>query len=236
LEAIVPDDNNRDLSRFFDTEAFETRRALGQVQLGHEIRVATKLYDPSVFSLTTSTTAYTTTNLASFDIGMDLDTAKQQIQQRGENVDGLTVVMSLNVFLRARQSTRLQNRIRGTISTDSQLTLDEQSMADALQVKQVLVGRAAYDTSKQGAASSSMSSIWSDTYCWLGTVAGPSGPEQYFNGSVGFSLFWEQDADIFQVESYREENIRSEIIRARQYTDEKIVLATGGQLLVTQYT
>ena len=117
LEAIVPDDNNRNLSRFFDTEAFETRRALGQVQLAHEIRVANTINDPSTFSLTTSQTAYTLTNLASFDIGMDLDTAKQQIQQRGENVDNLTVVMSLNVFLRARQSTRLQNRIRGTIST-----------------------------------------------------------------------------------------------------------------------
>lgn len=236
MEAIVADDNNRDLSRFFDTESFETRRTMGQVQLAHEIRVASKIFAPSTFSLTTSQTAYTTTNLASFDIGMDLDTAKQQIQQRGENVDNLTVVMSLNNFLRARQSTRLQNRIRGTISTDSQLTLDEQSMADALQVGRVLVGRAAYDTSLQGATTSMMSSIWSDTYCWVGSVNIPSGPEQYFNGGVGFTIFWEQDADIFQVESYREENIRSEIIRSRQYTDEKIVLAPGGQLLVTQYS
>jgi hypothetical protein len=143
--------------------------------------------------------------------------------------------MSLNNFLRARQSTRLQNRIRGTISTDSQLTLTAQAMADALQVKEVLIGRASYDTSKQGAAASTMSNIWSDGFLWLGKVNGPAGPEQYFNGSVGFTLFWQQDADLFQVETYREENIRSTIVRSRHDTDEKIVLATGANLLATGY-
>ena len=235
LEAIVDDSQARVVSRFFDLESFEVRRNLGQVQLAHEVRVAAKIFAPATFNLTTSATAYTSANLATFDIGADIDTTKQQIQQRGENVDNLTVVMSLNNFLRARQSTRLQNRIRGTISTDSQLTLDAQSMADALQVKQILIGRAMYDQSNQG-ATVSLAAIWSDTYCWVGNCMEPTGPEQYFNGGVGFTLYWGEDADIFQVESYREENIRSEVIRGRQNTDEKIVLSAGGQLLVTQYT
>ena len=236
MEAIVDDSNMRDVSRFFDLEATETRFAYRQVQLSHEIRTAAKVFDPSVFSLTTSATAYTAANLGTFDLGLDIDLAKQAIQSRGENTAGLTAVMSLPMFLRARASTRLQNRIRGTISTDSQLVLDEQSFAAALGVKEVLIGRAAYDTSNQGNASSTMSNIWADSYVWLGNVVSGGGPEQYFNGSTGFTLFWQQDADIFQVESYREENIRSEIIRARQNTDEKIVLASSAQLLVTQFS
>ena len=236
IEAIIDDSQSNDISRFFSIESTETRLAMRQVQLAHEIRVAAKIFDPSVFNLTTSATAYTSTNLASFDLGLDVDTAKAQIQSRGESVDNLTLVMSPNVFYRARASTRVQNRIRGTISTDSQLVLSQQALADCLEVGQVLVGRAAYDTSKLGASSPTMSNIWSDTYCWLGRSISGGSQEQYFNGSTGFTLFWNEDASLFQVESYREESIRSTIVRGRHHTSEKIVLAPSAQLLVTQYT
>lgn len=235
LETIVDDGDNENFSRFFSLESFEIRRAYQQVQLAHERRVASALFAPATFNLTTAAVTYTSTNLATFDIGLDVDSAKQQIAQRGENVDNLTVVMSLNNFLRARASTKLQNRIRGTISTDAFLTLSVEAMAEAMQVKQILIGRAQYDTTPQGAAASSLSAIWSDTYLWVGNVANASGPEQYFSGGTGYTLFWEQDSDIFQVESYREDQRRSEIIRARQFTAEKIVLASGAQLVVTGY-
>ena len=235
IEAVVPDKNARTIGRFFDLEARETVWAYRQVQLGHEIRVANLLQAPSTFSTTTAAITYTSTNLASFDIGLDVDSAKAQIQGRGENVDNLTLVMSYNNFLRARASTKLQNRIRGTISTDAFLTLGTQAMADALQVKQVLIGRATYDGSAQGSAASSLSNIWGDSLMWLGTVVEPSGPDAYFNGSVAFTIFWEQDADIFQVESYRQERLRSTIIRSRQNTSEKVVLAPGAQLIGTGY-
>lgn len=236
MEAVVDDSAARNLGRFFDLEARETVWAYRQVQLAHEIRVSNLLFAPATFSLTTSATAYTTTNLASFDVGLDVDAAKAQIQARGENVDNLTLVMSLNNFFRIRASTKVQNRIRGSISTDAFLTLDTQAVADALQVKQILIGRATYDTSAQKAPASTLSNIWSDSYMWLGTVVEPSGPEDYFSGSVAFTLFWQEDADIFQVESYREEQLRSTIIRARQNTSEKVVLAPAAQLLVTQYS
>lgn len=236
FETAVDDSNRADVSRFFDLQATETRFAARQLQLAHELRVASAINDPATFSLSTSATAYTAANLASFDIGLDIDLAKQEIQSRGENTSDLTVVMSLPVFLRARASTRLQNRIRGTISTDSQLVLNEQAMADALEVKQVLVGRATYDTSAQGAATSTLSNIWSNSYIWVGNVASGGSADGFFNGSVGHTLFWNEDASIFQVESYREERIRSEIIRARHNVTEKIVLAPAAQLLVTQYS
>lgn len=238
MEAIVDDSESRNLSRFFDVESFEIRRNIGQLQLAHEIRAAAAIQNTSTFSMTTSATAYTAANRlgnGGFDIGLDIDIAKQAIQGRGESVDDLTVVMSFNNFIRARGSTQLQNRIRGTLSTDTQLVLSEEMMADALNVKEVLVGRAQQDTSAVGASASVLSSIWSDASIWIGTVQEPTGPEEYFNGGVGFTLFWEQDADIWQVESYREENKRSEIIRARHNTAEKIVLAPAAQLLMTQY-
>lgn len=235
-EAPVPDDEARDVARFFSLESFELKKKMRQIQLDHEIRVATALFAPATFALTTSATAYTAANLATFDLGLDVDLAKDQILGRGEDISDLSLVMSNQVFLRARASTRLQNRIRGTLSTDTQLILDAQAMADALGVKEVLIGRVSYDTTAEGNATSSMSAIWSNTYCWLGKVNQAKGPDDYFSGSVGHTLYWEQDAALMQVEEYREDQTRSKIIRGRQNTDEKIILATAGQLLVTQYS
>ncbi len=236
IEAEVDDSQASDINRFFNLESTETRLAMRHVQIAHERRVAAAVINTGTFSITTSATAYTEANLASFDLGLDIDTAKQQIQGRGESVEGLTLVMSLPMFNRARASTRIQNRIRGTISTDSQLVLSKQALADALQVGQVLVGSAAYDTSKQGASAVSMSNIWPNTYCWLGRSISGGGQEQYFNGSTGFTLFWNEDSALFSVESYREEQIRSTIIRGRHNVVEKIVLAPSAQLLDTQYS
>ena len=233
-EAIVADDQNRDISRFFDLESTETRFKYREVQLAHEIRVAAKVFDRATFNTTTAGTSYTLANIATFDLGLDIDAAKQQIQSRGETVADLTVVMSLNVFNRVRGSTRLQNRIRGTISTDSQLVLDSQALADALAVKEVIVAAAAYDTAPDG-ATASMTNIWGDDQIWVGKVVAAAGPQDYFAGGTGYTLFWQEDADIFQVESYRDESIRATIIRARQFTDEKIVLSASAQIVTTSY-
>lgn len=237
IEVPVDDSEAADISRYFALESTETRLALRQVQLAHEIRVAAKLFDPAVFALTTSAVSYGSgpSSIANMDIGLDIDSAKQAIQSRGESTKDLTVVMSLNNFLRARASTKLQNRVRGTISTDSFLVLSAQAMADAFDVKQVLVARASYDTSKEGANSASLSAIWNDTYIWVGQSITGGSMENYFNGSAGFTLYWNEDSSLFQVESYREEQTRSTIIRARHNTAEKIVNARAGQLLVTQY-
>ena len=234
IEVPIDDSVNKDLSRFFDLEAFELRRAYEQVQLAHEIRVAASVVDRSVWNCITAAITYTTTNIATYDIGYDIDLAKNAIQSRGESIDDLTVVMSLPVFLRSRASTKLQNRIRGMLPSETILSLDTDSFARACGVKQVLVGRAAYDTTMQG-VTTSMSNIWGDTYVWVGISNAGAGPEQYFNGSSAFTLFWQQDADIFQVESYREEKKRSEIIRARQFCTEKVVLANSGELVTTGY-
>jgi hypothetical protein len=232
LEEAVDDSERNDYSRFFDMESQAVKNTMRQIRLAHELRVSTVINSRANWTATTSATAYTAANIASFDIGLDIDIAKQAINSRGESVADLSVVMSLNMFNLVRASTRLQNRIRGTISTDSQLVLSKEAVADALSVKEVLVGNNFYDTTAQG-VTSSLSAIWGDTNIWIGRVTPFSGPESFFSGGALGTLFWQQDGEIFTTETYREENIRSEIVRCRQYCAEKIVNANAGQLLAT---
>lgn len=233
LEEIVDDSEARDFARFFDMESQAVKNIMRQVQLAHERRASTLLTSRANWTATTSATAYTAANIASFNLGLDIDICKQAINARGESVDSLTAVMSLNTFNLVRASTQLQNRIRGTISTDSMLVLSKEAVADALGLKEVLVGGNFYDTTAQG-VTSSLSAIWPDSVIWLGAVAPFSGTESYFSGGAAATLFWQTDGEIFQTETYREENRRSEVVRCRQHTAEKIINSNAGQLLATQ--
>ncbi len=230
-EAVVPVDSANDVSRFFDLESAETRWKYREVQISHERRAKTLLFDPATFSLTTAATNYTAALAATFDVGLDMDDAKAQILGRGESVDGLTAVMSLAVFNRLRSSTRLQNRLRGTVSSDTYLALSPEAVAQALGLKEILIGRATYDSAGEGSAT--ISTIWTDTYIWLGQSVPAAGAEQFFSGGTGYTLFWQEDGAIIQAESYYEDAIRSNIIRCRQNTAEKVVNSNTAQLLVT---
>lgn len=232
LEELVDDSERNDYSRFFDMEAQAVKNIMRQVQLAHERRVQTLLNARATWTATTAVTSYTTANIATFNVGLDVDTCKQAIASRGEDVSALTAVMSLTVFNNIRASAQLQNRVRGALSTDTYLVLDKEAVAAALGLKEVLVGNNYYDTTAQG-VTSSLSAIWTDTNIWLGNVKPFSGPESYFSGGAAATLFWQQDGDIFQTETYREEQARSEVVRCRQYTSEKVINANSGQLLVT---
>lgn len=232
LEEPVDDSERNDYSRFFDMEAQAVKNVMRQVKLAHELRVATLAFDRATWVATTAATAYTAANIASFDIGLDVDVVKQAIAGRGESTSDLSVVMSLPIFNLARASTRLQNRIRGTISTDVLLNLSAEAMASALDVKEVLIGRNFYDTTAQG-ITSSLSQIWSNANIWIGKLQPFSGAESYFSGGAMGTLFWQQDGEIFQTETYREEQVRSEVVRCRQYTAEKVINVNAGQILAT---
>jgi hypothetical protein len=244
IEAVIPDETALELGVFnLDLAQKEAEFAQRQVLLAHERRVATKAFAPATFAVITSGTAYTLANIGStgFDVGLDVDLAKAEIRKRGERSDAaaLIAVMSEDVFIRARASERLIRRIRGSaVASDTTLILSESELAAALGVREVLVGRASFDITKQKAAASSLSSIWSNTYLWVGHAGAPNAANgSFLNGSALATLFWRQDTGgIIAAESYREESIKSEVVRARQNTDEKVIDANRGQLIVTQYS
>jgi hypothetical protein len=236
FEEAVDDTIQKDMSRFFDSEVFAAKQALRKVQLGHEVRVQTLLQNATTFPSTASGTAYTIANIATFDIGLDVELALNRLRQKGEDASNATVIMSDNVFIRARASTKLQNRLRGIgISSDTILNVTEQAVAEALGVKEVLVGRAYYDTSNEGADFSG-SAIWNDTLIWVGSV-GPGGNVQsMFSGGAAYTLYWGAYGPPLAVETYRDERITSDIVRSKQHVTEKVVNSNAGTTIATQYS
>lgn len=233
-EEAVDDTVTLDVARFFDAEVIAAKLAKRKLLLAHELRVAAKIFDSGTFTATNSATAYTTANLATFDAGQDVQEAIDRLLSKGESTTNLKVVIPYPVWTRIRASTKFQNRLRGTgLSTDTILNASTQAAAEVFGVSEVLIGRASYDSAPEGVAFSA-SNAWANTFIWVGSVTQASAG--YFGGGAGFTLNWSEYGPAIGVSTYREEAIKSNIVRASQYTAEKVVNANAGQLVTTQYS
>jgi hypothetical protein len=233
-EQAVDDTVTLDVARFFDAEVMAAKLAKRKLLLAHELRVAAKIFDTGAFTATNSGTAYTVANLATFDVGQDVQEALDRMLARGESTTNTRVVIPYPVWTRLRASTKFQNRLRGTgLSSDTILNASTQAAAEVFGVAEVLIGRASYDSAAEGIAFSA-ANVWANTYIWVGSVT--QAGAGYFGGGAGFTLNWSEYGPAIGVSTYREEKIKSNIVRASQYTAEKVVNANAGQLITTQYS
>lgn len=232
-EEAVDDTVGLDVARFFDAEVIAAKLAKRKLLLAHELRVAAKIFDTGTFTATNSATAYTVANIATFDAASDVQDALDRMTAKGESIANAKVVIPYPVWTRLRASTKFQNRLRGTgLSSDTILNASQQAAAEVFGVAEVLIGRASYDSAAEGVAFSA-SNVWANTYIWVGNVT-ESGAG-FFGGGAGFTLNWSEYGPAIGVSTYRDETIKSNIVRASHYVAEKIVNANAGQIITTQY-
>jgi len=233
-EEAVDDTVTLDVARFFDAETVAAKLAKRKLLLAHELRVAAKIFDSGTFTATNSGTAYTTANIATFDVGADVQEALDRMLAKGESTSSAKVVIPYPVWTRLRASTKFQNRLRGTgLSSDTILNASTQAAAEVFGVSEVLVGRASYDSAPEGVAFAA-ANVWANTFIWVGNVTEAS--SGFFGGGAGFTLNWSEYGPVIGVSTYRDESIKSNIVRASHYTAEKVVNANAGQLITTQYS
>ena len=229
LEELLPDESSADLGRYFDVEVSSAAFLNNQLLLSHEQRVAVLLYGASISAIT-ATAAYTAGSVDTLDLAKDVDDATTELAKR--NVTPDTVIMSLQVFNRVRRSTKLLNNIFGPVKNVSQARpATAQEVADALNVSQILIGRAA----KNGAAKGQ---TFSGTFIWPNTkvIVAKLGAGEFTAGGLGRTLLWSEDSPTPLVtETYRDEARRSNVIRARHNTAEKLIDASCAIGINTSY-
>lgn len=225
-----------DTSRFFDAAVITADQAKRKILLDYEIRAAAMTFSETNYgTATNSGTAYTLANIATFDVGLDIDAAKGRLLGKGESDNSLSVVMSHDVFIRLRASTKLQNRLRGIgVSADTILQVDTQAVAEALGVKEVLVGKNYYDTAAEGIAFAS-EAIWNNTYLWVGRLGAAGSPASMLNGGAQYTLNWSEYGPVLSVFEYEEPQSNSTVIRASQHVVEKVVNPNAGTLIASQF-
>ncbi|MEY4489003.1 MAG: hypothetical protein RIQ79_1511 [Verrucomicrobiota bacterium] len=228
LTQKIDDSISNDVAHAFDLESQAAKQLLRRVRLSHEQRVSAATFNTSNFDSANSTVAYTAANLATIDFIEDVKIRLNALRARGEYPN--TMVIPRGVWDRVRKADLTAKFFFGSLGGGKNVTLD--MLMGEFMLQSIKIADAVVDTADKG-QTPSVSYIWANTHVWIGDVKGGD----FGGGGAGRTLVWSGDTggSTFVSETYRDENIRSDVLRVRSNMDEKVVSSKAGTLIVTQY-
>lgn len=214
------DDNDADkYSNYFDALMFGTSRVLDKLLSAAEKRVADKVMDTTVYTggLAQSVTAGQWTVATSKPID-DIELAVQKVFTNSGLVPN-AIIMNWQVFRILRNNPQVTDRIASSGAGDKStaVRVSTQQLSECFGGLQVYVAGGIQNTAAPGSAAS-IAHLWPKHV----SVACVATSQDMSQPCIGRTFHWSKDGSMprGRVETYREEDIRSTIIRARQQTDE----------------
>lgn len=226
-EQILGDDEVAYYASEFDAEMVAAAMAASVVAREREKRVASAIFNATTWTGSTLYTDLATDwdNIASLPVN-DVNTAKEKIRQNCGLAPN-TMVISAAVVPWLKANTDLKARLAYVMAlTDSAIT---GALAELFGIPNVLIAGAVYNTGGEGETFAG-SDIWSDNYCWLGVV--PQTPNPAEPGACRTMLWTGDSPSTFTVDTYREEQTRSNIYRVRHHVQEKVIDPNFAHLLL----
>jgi hypothetical protein len=229
------DDRERKLyANFFDCEQIATLRAFNNVLLNAEIRMATLIFNTSTWtgaSLYTDvgTTEWAQANWATATPIAHVEAAARKVK---DNCGYWPNAMILNrtKFRDLRQCTEIRERIvasgAGMPAKASDIT--PQMLASVFDLDQVIVAGGVKDSATEG-QDTTFANVWGDyaMVCRVATSADIREP------CIARTFHYTPDGSQIggTIETYRDETIRSDIVRVRHEVDEVVMYAQMGHLI-----
>jgi len=216
---------------FFDAELVAAQRAMIQILLNAEARVAAAVFNATTWTGSALTTAISNewddaTNAVPVT---DVRKAKQKVFA----ASGLwpnAVIMNRKVFQNCLATDQVTGLIKYQGFQDVRAGLiTPQALAQAFDVDFVLVAGAPYDSALEG-QSASISPVWSDEYVMVARVATTPDPAE---PCIGRTFHYGEDGSSIggTIETYRDEKVRGDVVRVRHDVDEVTLYAQAGHLL-----
>lgn len=230
-EEPVDDSEEEIYSDYFELEQVAANRAFLAVLNNAEQRAANLIFNASTWT----GAAYTTAITNEWDDAANatpIDDVEAAIQTVWDN-SGLwpdSLVINRKVFRNLRNCAQIVDRSKAQGFMDVRPgAINEQQLAVVFDVKQVIVAGSPINSAKEGQAAS-LSPIWSDEYAMVCRIASSNDIKE---PCIGRTMHWAQDGSEIggTVETYREEQTRSDIVRVRHDVHEKVFYVDAGHLL-----
>lgn len=231
-EEPVDDNEAKMYAEYFDAEVISAARAYDAVLRNAEQRIADAVFNTTTWTPTAVTNEWD--DLTNATPLTDVEAAVQRVYD-ATGLQADTLIVNWKVFRNLRNCSQVIDRINsagaGNASKASDVTAD--MLARVFDLRQVLVAGASKNNAVEGQAASP-TQVWSGEYAAVCKVCTGNDIRQPGLGRV---FHWGMDGSSVggTVESYREEQTRSDIIRVRHQVDEKI-LYTGALELLSNIT
>lgn len=226
LTVPVDQRNAKIYANYFSAEMVAAKLARHGVMLGMEQRVAALVFDSATFTPTAVTDEWD--DAGNCDPITDVEAAVQRLYAKGILANAL--VINWKVFRNLRNSEQIIQRITasGAGQPAKPTDITTQMLATVFDLEHIIVGGAQYNSAKEG-QSGSLQPIWSNEYAAVTRVT--SGGIE--DPGLGRTFHWGEDGSTIggTMESYYDEDIRSDKIRCRMDTHEKLIYSDAIELL-----
>jgi hypothetical protein len=211
LEGVLPDEDETKASDDGVTDAGGAiaKKLQRDLMVGQELRVAS-LMGAAAFNATAQTGG--AMSAAGAKPISSIQNAVERLQGNGF-YDDLALIIEVSLFNEMINTTD----VRGIFNGNGQYT-DRQVILDALGVNQIIICPTRYNSAAKGKAAD-RSKIWSTNSYFVGQVAGGD----FANGGFGRTLAYSPDGGVFTAETYRDEPIKSDVLRVYNSCDESII-------------
>ena len=196
------------------TDLIATQRAWKKILRAQEKRIADKVFNSTNFTAHAVANEWDDAANATpiEDVNDGIISLRQQC---GMLPDALIIAYS--TFRRLKECDQIVDRLKYTFPGIDVNRMTSEQLAAVFDVPRVLIGGEVYNANGKGLDASIMD-IWDDEYAALVKI---SGGLDIREPGVGRTFLWTEDSPENPiVESYREENRRSDIIRVRHHVDE----------------
>lgn len=211
LEGLLPDE---DATQASDDGITDAAGAIAQklqrdLMVGHELRVASVMNAAGFNAVAQTGGAMSAAGAKPIS---SIQNAVERLQGNGF-YDDLALIIEVSLFNEMLNTTD----VRGIFNGNGQYT-DRQVILDALGVNQIIICPTRYNSAAKGKAAA-RSKIWSTDSYFVGQVAGGD----FANGGFGRTLAYSPDGGVFTAETYRDEPIKSDVLRVLNSVDEAII-------------
>lgn len=228
------DDRERNMyAEYFDAEVISTRRAYNAVLRNAEARIASAVFNTTTWTGATLTTDVSALPWATVATALPITNVEAAVTRVYDN-SGLwpnALVINRRVFRNLRLTAQIIDRVQsvgaGSSSLASEIT--PQMLAQAFDLDYVIVAGGSQNSAIEGQAATA-AQIWSSTFAMVCRVATTN---DFREPCIGRTFHWAGDGSDIDgaVETYRDEVVRSEIVRVRHDVDEIIMYPQAGHLL-----
>jgi len=231
-EEPVDDREAKMYAEYFDAEAVSTARAFNAVLTNAEKRVADAVFNTTTWNGASLTTGIThewddATNAVPLT---DVEAAVQKVYD-GSGLWANALIINRKVFRNLRNCDQVIERINsagaGSPSKASDVTV--QMLAAVFDLPYIIVAGSSRNTAIEG-QSATPGQVWSGEYAMVCKVATGADMRE---PCIGRTFHWSEDGSSVggTVETYRDENVRSNIVRVRHDVDEFVLYPQAGHLL-----
>ena len=229
-EEPVDDDERAIYAYTIDSELLAAKRARDVVMRNYEKRVSAAVMNTTTWATTNTNTKGASVAWTTHATAAPVDDIMYAIKAVYTNfgIRPNAVVLSWFDWLDLVQCSQIIDRIKYSGRDDpKQITTD--MIAQLFQVKQIIVGDAVYNAANSG-QSASLSPVWPKGYAQVCKVAET---DDLREPCIGRTFNFTGNGSVIGgvVTEYREEKIKSDVIRVEHYVGEKVINSQCGFLI-----